>query len=222
VASKASSVPKPPEQRIQERIRNEPETRTAKKTIPAKGAYLGLMAGPVFNNYNIKNTDSANAGIYHIDGKGAVNGGMYFGIDFGLLAAQAEVLITGDNAEMELSYFDSHITGTSLLVPLILKLDFHLGPFILQPLAGPYLNFALGDIRSTDEYDGRNYDPYANPLFGLMFGGTVGIRMGRGMIFVDTRYAKDLGKAKAGNHPMTIWEHSALRLNAGYQFNFGR
>jgi hypothetical protein len=31
----------------------------------------------------------------------------------------------------------------------------------------------------------------------------------------------DLGKTKAGNNSMEIWQQSGLMLNLGYQFNFG-
>jgi hypothetical protein len=196
----------------------------AKKTLPAKGLFIGAMIGPVFHFYDTDDTDMNN---YEIDGQGSFGGGLYFGMDFGLLTGQAEILVAGDSARMEIdsgypyyNHDEIKFGGTSLLIPLIFKLDLHLGPVVLQPLAGPYLNFALGDLEEKGDYSDSN-DPYANPLFGLMFGGTLGIKAGPGMIFLDTRYAMDLGKTKAGNNPLTIWKRSGVLLNLGYQFYFG-
>jgi hypothetical protein len=196
----------------------------AKKTIPDKGLYLGLMAGTAFHSYDTADTGMSD---YELHSYPSFNGGLYFGRDFGLVTAQAEILFSWDFVDMNYigSYnsngvYSAYFEKTSLLIPLIVKLDFHLGPVVLQPLAGPYLNFALGDLEEW--HNGKSYyDPYENPLFGRMFGGTLGIKAGTGMIFLDTRYAMDLGKTKAGNNSMEIWQQSGLMLNLGYQFNFG-
>jgi hypothetical protein len=147
-------------------------------------------------------------------------------MDFGLLIGQVEVLLMNEIIRMHYPLpYDSttgiYITGTSLLLPFIFKVDFHLGPVVLQPLAGLYLNFALGDLKES----GGRYDteePYANPLFGLMLGGSFGITLGRGILFLDTRYAMDLGRTVAGSGPKTIWRRSAFMFNLGYQFSLGR
>jgi hypothetical protein len=194
----------------------------AKKTIPAKGLYLGLMAGTAFPSFNTDGTGMSN---YDIDSYPSVNGGLYFGRDFGLVTAQAEILFSMDWADIEyyygygLGYSDITVVESSLLIPFIFKLDLHLGPVVLQPLLGPYLNFAQGDLK--EYYSGIQYDSYTNPLLGLMFGGTLGIKAGTGMFFLDTRYSIDLGKTKAGSNSMEIWQRSSLMLNLGYQFNFG-
>jgi hypothetical protein len=183
--------------------------------------FAGVMAGAAIAFSSTTNTDMSDTSRY---GSGSFNGGAYFGMDFGLVTGQVELLLAQDNARMYVKigngssyYWETiKVNGTSLLVPLIAKLDFHLGPVVLQPLLGPYLNFGLGKLNT-----GNGSDPYANPLLGIMFGGAVGMKLGSGMIFLDTRYAADLGKTKAGNQAMKIWERSALRLNLGYQFNFG-
>jgi hypothetical protein len=192
---------------------------------PQRGMYWGLIAGAKFPVYAIDDTDWGNSGGYDIDGQLTFNGGLFFGMDFGMLTGQAEILFTGERAKTRVltgySYTDMDITGLSILVPLIVKLDLRLGPVVLQPLAGFYFNFALGNLKEKGD-DLEVEDPYANPLFGLMFGGDVGITLGRGIFFLDCRYAKDLGRTAAGNDPVTIWKRSALMLNLGYQFSLGR
>jgi hypothetical protein len=165
-------------------------------------------------SYNTGDTDLKNADIKE---RGpAINGTLFFGMDFGLLTGQAEIILTNEQAEIDTVNID--ISGMSLLVPFIFKVDFHLGPVVLQPLAGLYLNFALGKLE-TRGMGIEGEDPYANPLFGLMFGGSAGISLGRGILFLDSRYAMDLGRTVAGNDPKTIWRRSALMFNLGYQFS---
>jgi hypothetical protein len=183
------------------------------------------MAGARLPKYAIDDTHWGDKGGDDIEGKGTFNGALFFGMDFGLLAGQAEVFFAGERAATRVltgfTYTDTDITGLSILVPLVLKLDFHWGPVVLQPLAGFYLNFALGNLKErVGSLDVE--DPYANPLLGVIFGGAIGISFGRGIFFLDLRYAKDLGKTVAGNDPVTIWKRSALMLNLGYQFSLGR
>jgi hypothetical protein len=186
------------------------------------GMFWGVMAGMRLPKYAIDDTDWGNMGGADIEGRGTFNGGLFFGMDFGVFTGQAEVFFAGEGASTKvLSGIDTDITGLSILVPLIVKLDLHLGPVVLQPLAGLYLNFALGTLKeSVNGYDVE--DPYANPLLGVLFGGAFGINLGRGMLFADLRYAQDLGKTVAGNDPKTIWNRSALMMNVGYQFSLGR
>jgi hypothetical protein len=167
-------------------------------------------------SYNTKDTDWKNA---EIEGKSTFNGSLFLGMDFGAWSLQGEVLLTGDNGTLNVPGIDG-ITGWSLLIPFIFKGDFRLGPVILQPLVGPYLNFVLGDLELGGTMGGK--EPYANPPLGLMIGADAGIRLGGGIIFLDARFAVDLGKTAVGNNPMTAWSRSAFMLNLGYQFSLGR
>jgi hypothetical protein len=183
--------------------------------------FWGLSAGINLHNYNTNGTD--HSGI-DIKGGPAFDGALFFGMDFGLLIGQAEVLFTGDNAAITYPYpypGEVDVTGISLMIPFILKVDFHLGPLVLQPLAGLYLNFGLGNLKESGMGADRE-DPYANPPLGLIFGGSLGTPLGRGIVFLDGRCAIDLGRTAAGNNPITIWKRSAFMINLGYQFFIGR
>jgi hypothetical protein len=182
------------------------------------------MAGMAFPGYDINDTDWQNYGG-GIDGDSSFNGGFFFGMDFGLFAGEAGLFFTGDNAgtSVQDSYGDSEksaMTGTALHIPLLVKMDFHLGPVVLQPLLGPYFNIALGDMETSGYLSGD--EPYANPPFGLVFGGLVGLALGRGILFMDSRYEIDLGRTVAGNNAMTVWRRSAFTLNFGYEIYLGR
>jgi hypothetical protein len=188
------------------------------RKVPERGLFLGLSAGMSMPSYNTDGTDIEGMDI---TGKSGFGGTLFFGMDFGRLIGQVEVLLVAEKAIIDTPYGDIDIEGMSLLVPFVFKADFHLGPLVLQPLAGLYLNFALGDLKES----GSGFDteePYANPLLGLMLGGSFGITLGRGILFLDGRYAMDLGRTVAGSGPITIWKRSAFMFNLGYQFSLGR
>jgi hypothetical protein len=183
------------------------------------------MLGPAFPSYYISDTEWEEYGGSPVNG---IPGGMFgiaLGMDFGLLIGEAEVLLSIDNAEttVQIPYSgkkDISMTGVSLHIPLLVKMDFHLGPVVLQPQVGPYFNVALGNLSMSGYGDGK--EPYANPPIGLVVGGLAGLNLGRGILFVDARYEIDLGKTVAGNEPMTIWRRSAFIPSLGYQIYLGR
>jgi hypothetical protein len=171
--------------------------------------------------YDTDDTDWENYGS--ADGRLRGAFGLFLGLDFGPLIGEIGTVLSFDRAKVYYSgYYDGYYDGRSaravaLHVPLLVKMDFHLGPVVLQPLLGPYFNFALGDLRIDSARD-----PYANPLFGLVFGGLAGLNLGRGILFIDGRYEMDLGRTVAGNDPITIWSRSAFILSLGYQIYLGR
>jgi hypothetical protein len=164
---------------------------------------------------------------------GGFNAGLLLGYDFGLLALQGEILInTGWNGY---GYYDNlgeeHLGFdiTVLQIPVLVKLDLHWGRIMFQPQAGFYLNFGLGDMRYN--YDYRRYygswgytpdtstDDYSTSLFGVMIGGAFGVRIGRGYLFLDIRYAADLSETKLKPVGIEMTRH-AVMTSMGYQYYF--
>jgi hypothetical protein len=165
--------------------------------IPNKGLFLsGLFgAGSLSNDTYYGTTEVVDT---------ALGGGLSVGYDFGLFTGQVEFLFAND-------YIDG-LTGMLLKVPLIAKMDFHLGRFVLQPQVGFYLNFGLGDLHDINDYDytidRANLD---TPLLGGVIGGTLGLRMGRGYLFGDLRYMGDFGD---------LYTRSVVLVSLGYQYYF--
>jgi hypothetical protein len=191
-----------------------------KNAPPDRGLFWGVTAGIRSLSYNTDGTDWDGLAV---EGNSAPNAGLFIGMDFGKLIIQAEIVLSGDNGTIDNIYsnnfYSMGVTGTSLLIPLIVKRDFHLGPVVFQPLAGLYFNFALGDLKLEDNTMGGE-EPYANPPVGLIFGGDVGIALWKGVLFLDLRFAGDLGKTAAGNDPIEIWTRTSFMINLGYQFFF--
>jgi hypothetical protein len=162
------------------------------------------------------------------DGAMAFEGGLFMGYDFGLFTAQVEFLFANDGGNMErwrynpsYTYEQYDFSGALFQIPLIVKMDFHLRRFVLQPLGGFYLNFGLGDVYYTysgSGYPSSGYIDGANPLFGWVAGGTVGFRLWRGFIFMDVRYMRSFGYTEIGGQEW--FRRSATLFNFGYQYYF--
>jgi hypothetical protein len=178
-----------------------------------QGLFLGAMAGMRSPSFDTDDTDWENVDI---EGDSSFSGGFFVGIDFGRVIAQAEFAFNEDAGVIENRMGFEKGIGKSLMIPLIVKGDFHLGPVVLQPLAGVYFNVTLGDLELEGSMGGT--EPYAYPPAGMLFGGDVGIGFGRNLIFLDFRYAMDLGKTAVGNDPISVWRRSAFVFNVGYQF----
>jgi hypothetical protein len=164
---------------------------------------------------------------------GGFNAGLLLGYDFGLLALQGEVLFnTGWNGY---NYYEGGYGGgdehfgfdlTTLQIPVMLKLDLHWRRIMFQPQLGFYLNFGLGGMRynynawhinrGQRPYEEGSID-YSSPLFGFMAGGAFGVRIGRGYLFMDIRYATDLGNIKVIGIEM---KRHAVMSALGYQYYF--
>jgi hypothetical protein len=156
-----------------------------------------------------------------------------WGYDFGLLAGQVELLLTGDNGESKYNgpggWYTYKFSAMRLQIPVMLKLDFHISRLMFQPQAGFYFNVELGDMDVEYHYPGfygtqkgNTTVDYSPPLFGIMFGGALGVRIGRGYLFMDIRYAMSLGETEIEIPSIGSFEffrHAAM-FNLGYQYYF--
>jgi hypothetical protein len=206
--------------------------------IPSKGFYWGLMAG--FSKYGYQGEGQ---GTKEWEGKFGFAGGLILARDFGIWALQMELLVSGDNLKYrkdvyqttydpftnfrETSYHEERIKmeGTHLQIPILVKLDLHLGRFLLQPLAGIYWNIGLDALEYENKWSDVKYKiEHENPLMGFMLGGTVGFRIGKGHIIADYRYAKDLGdvsfEVNEANNSWFYFNRSAFKAIFGYQRYF--
>jgi hypothetical protein len=213
------------------------------------GAYLG-GGGDFYNSLEIyRGSDGYDD--YGIGGRGGFNGGLLLGYDFGLLASQVEFVLTGDNGKVTINRhgysgpgqyeqywadkYKYRFSGTTIQIPLMFKLDLHWRRIMFQPQAGFYLNLTLGDLEFEKEKDEVKWGhvpsnerlpeelelEYDSPLFGFMTGAALGVRIGRGYLFMDGRFAIDLGQSKIKDKDrgteMAAWNHSAWSVTLGYQ-----
>jgi hypothetical protein len=177
---------------------------------PQNAVYMGLIAGVSLNTY-----DSKNNIVEDMNGRSGFAIGPFFGMTRGNWSFEAEALLSGDNGTMEISnrnsYSEYDFSAWSFMIPLIVKYEFKLGPVVIQPLAGFSFNFALGDFKIEDIKN-----DWEKPLFGLMFGGDVGVNVGRGRIFADLRYAVDLGNTEIDDN--FKMGKSLFMISLGYQY----
>jgi hypothetical protein len=80
-----------------------------------------------------------------------------------------------------------------------------------------------GTYQGWGSYGGsyKGDTPYANPPLGLMVGSDFGWVFKRGMLFLDARFAFDLGKTvyAVNGSEVELWRKTAFTLSLGYQFN---
>jgi hypothetical protein len=176
------------------------------------------MGGMNFSEYDSESTKLSSMGRMGGDGV------FYIGFDFGIVNLEAGAMFSYDVSELWMpssgnsSYYNEHSAKrSSIHIPLLFKFDIHLGPMVIQPLLGPYLNFALGKLDWDDAYY-----PYANPPLGFTLGSLLGFTLGRGILFADGRYDMDLGSAVVDRNDWTMGKRSAFVLNFGYQIYLGR
>jgi hypothetical protein len=134
------------------------------------------------------------------------SGSVFLGYHLGNLGIQVEALSAYDHVTYKYWNYSSYneekirLKGWSLLIPLIVKYDLNLGSFAISPLIGPYFNMTLGDLDGKIEgYNGSDggHTSWANPPLGLMFGTDFGWKFRTGMLFLDARFAWDLGRTVA-------------------------
>jgi hypothetical protein len=161
-------------------------------------------------------------------------GGLFVGYDLGLFTGQVEFLFANDaayNIKKEYMEFQSgssnlwvkrsttlSYTGMLFQIPLIVKMDLHLGRLVLQPLGGIYLNFGLGDAKEDSYSSGEKNVGWENPLLGWVAGGTLGLHLGRGFLFWDLRYMSNFGDTVPKD--TKGYSRSAILSSLGYQYYF--
>ncbi|MDR2746374.1 MAG: PorT family protein [Treponema sp.] len=144
-----------------------------------------------------------------------------------LLALQLELIMTGDTVVYRgLSAADEiynvKYSSLSLMIPLLLRMNFRPGLARLSPLAGLYVVFPLGDARyhrstgaSTQSY---SYS-FTVPL-GFTLGFEAAIKLGPGEVFTDLRYNGDFGRVNINDPDKTKYKRHVFSITLGYEFSF--
>jgi hypothetical protein len=190
--------------------------------------YVGLRVGLSPRYYQ-----RAKGGSYETDKvphsapEGALHIGMRLSPNF---VVQAEVLVSRDSVSFQRgpqtiwgNAPSDKFTVISVAVPLLVKYTYMPDKFLISPYMGLYCIFPQGTM---------NFDPvppgqpeslhYAvSPPLGYTAGITLGMNVGKGILFSDLRYSHDFGATRA-NGPANTYSYSRgmFSFSIGYELGF--
>jgi hypothetical protein len=107
-----------------------------------------------------------------------------------------------------------------LLIPLLGGINFNSLIFVLGLYGGfyidipiPFNNIYKNSFAGTEDVFERNI------LFGYAAGGSAGIKLGPGIVFLDVRYMGDFINANTtiNNIPMEIYKRRIIAFGVGYK-----
>jgi TolB-like protein len=210
-------------------IREAAETGAKKKpqkpASPATSAwknkrlYLGLRGGASFGTFEL----SEGISHYGYEGEamgysGAVQMGLQLGSAFALQAEAVFEQSTVDFMVRSMNDTSASFTSSALIIPILAKLTFRPGIFLLSPFVGAHFTLPLGQMDYSDGYDDVSYD-YSAPV-GLSAGADIGIKLGSGVLFADIRYLmdSDYTRISDGYGVLSVYKRKQVSISLGYEF----
>jgi hypothetical protein len=202
------------------------ETPELIKTRSEPRLTLGFRAGLSPRWYI--SPEELSPGAWALGVEGGISGALNF---TSLVGLQAEILFTWDtlvyrglDAGIGTNYIfaNEKFTSCSLMIPLLLKLNFRAGPVRISPLAGAYAVVALGETRyqrSTEEEDQLYSYSFSLPV-GFTAGFEAAVKYGPGSFLAGLRYAGDFGSVTIDDSPQTNYKRSMVSFTLGYEFGF--
>ncbi|GHV70802.1 hypothetical protein AGMMS49928_19990 [Spirochaetia bacterium] len=138
------------------------------------------------------------------------------------LAVQAEVDFTTDNAPFTPDTASATKTNPfysrSLMFPLLVRLNIHKGSMIAGLLAGPYFFLPLGRMRN--DALGGSFDYKMDLPIGYTAGFNIGVKLGLGYLFLDIRWAEDLGTLQRVSDGVGLYKRSGVTFSIGFEMSF--
>ncbi|GHV22644.1 hypothetical protein FACS189494_09760 [Spirochaetia bacterium] len=202
----------------------------------SSGFTVGLRFGGSMHLY-----DSVNSALGKPDGSVSIDVAPQISWRFNkLLAIQTEFIFTADALKFPeqqrikvidesgrtIYFYDTKYSfnSVSLLMPLLLKVQFYPSNFYFSLQGGIYGSFMLGDIELFDSFNGNSKKGNAQVQFGFSGGLMTGILLGPGVLFIDARYMGDLGKTKfsSDNKNFDMYHRNMILFSIGYDFYFKR
>ncbi|MDR2071227.1 MAG: PorT family protein [Treponema sp.] len=147
-----------------------------------------------------------------------------------LLGIQVEAVFTWDNASIwqyalndagnDLDRYTRYFEGMSLHFPLTAKLNFYPpGEFRISPFFGGYFVLPLGKMKTGSPRDEEESFSYSLSLpVGLTGGVSIAYPLGPCIIFVDLRYAADLGEPDLDGSGLETYRRHGVSLSLGLEF----
>jgi hypothetical protein len=195
-----------------------------------KWLYLGLRVGPSVRFYARKTANPfAENNVYNFLNITAGLQATYQFLPF--LGVQMEALFTSDYAPY--SAIDSTTNAStnittikvdsdpfisySLMFPLALKYTYRQSRLFASALAGIYLSLPLGDMQNKTL--GGRFGYSMNLPLGYTVGINVGTKLGPGSLFLDLRWAADIGETQKDSGDL-IYKRSMVTISIGYELGF--
>ncbi|MDR3171897.1 MAG: bacterial Ig-like domain-containing protein [Treponema sp.] len=134
------------------------------------------------------------------------------------LAVQIEVLYTADKVKYSGDGYEASFESHSLMFPALLKLTFRPGNFLIAAFGGAYFTLPLGELKTTSTGDEAGSFDVSIPI-GLIGGLNFGLKLGPGVLFLDARYARELGNTSIddGKGHLAIYSRGMMSFTLGYE-----
>jgi hypothetical protein len=197
-----------------------------------KKFFLGVRGGSSVGFYNLSGIMSdgniEKRGTFDIALQAAYQINEYFAVQTELMYSFESVKIPFVQNLNYQGWFKGEAEGlieySSLLIPILAKYTYRPVNFSIQGFAGPYFSMPIGKLREKVDYASSfsNYFSYETlndftvPI-GIMVGGSFGINVGPGSIFVDIRYANEFGNIETPKGKEQAGSPGAPRSNELFQ-----
>ncbi|MDR0451505.1 MAG: PorT family protein [Treponema sp.] len=126
-----------------------------------------------------------------------------------------------DSESLHIFFTDSY-TSLSLMFPVTVKFPLVFAPFIVSPFGGAYWTLPLGKMALDSSIATRTtgkFDYELTGRFGVTAGVDMGIRLGPGILFLDTRYGYDFGETviRIDDQNLINYRRTMLSVSIGYE-----
>ncbi|MDR1325065.1 MAG: CsgG/HfaB family protein [Treponema sp.] len=147
--------------------------------------------------------------------------GIHLGLQFtSVLALQAEALFTADKVNYSGESYEASFESQSLTLAALFKLTFRPGKLLIAPFGGAYFALPLGQLNvnsDNDAVDNASFD-MSIPV-GVVGGLNFGLNIGPGALFIDARYAMELGNTSISDSRgnLGIYSRAMASITLGYE-----
>jgi hypothetical protein len=196
---------------------------------PQHWLYLGLRAGTSLRVYKRSTAEPfIEKDVHHYYNINAALQLTWQMVSF--MGIQAEGIFSNDYAPYEiyetnaahsvLTLRSEPFTAYSLMFPLTLKCTLRKEPLLAAALGGVYLAVPLGNMQNG-VYGGSFPYSFTVPV-GYTVGINLGMKAGPGYLFLDLRWAQDLGETIKTESMESLYRRSMVILALGYEIGLFR
>jgi hypothetical protein len=200
------------------------------RTVEEHWLYLGLKVGSSLRFYYrpIASPFIDNDSHHYYNVIAGLQASVYF---LPFLGLQVEGLFTNDYAPYRaydsldtvasgsLSWYNAPFSAYSLMFPLTLKATLRRSFMSASILAGAYYVMPMGKMRN--QALGGTFDYSLNPPLGYTAGINLGMKAGPGDVFLDIRWAQDLGETLTASGD-SVYHRSMVSIALGYELGLFR